>query len=149
MLDLSGETYLWIKALHIISFASWMAGLWYLPRLFVYHTNAKPGSELSQTFQVMERRLYRAIMTPAMAATWVLGAVLWMELQDFESPWLLAKIGCAVGMTFFHFASAAWLTDFANELNERSEVFYRAANEIPTLLLIAIVILGVLKPVFE
>jgi putative membrane protein len=138
--------YLWIKALHVIAVISWMAGMLYLPRLFVYHAAAKPGSEPSETFKVMERRLLRYIMTPAMIATWILGIVLVLETRAFGAGWFRVKFALVLVMTLMHGLFTHWMRDFAYDRNPRSEKFYRIANEIPTLLMIAIVLLAVAKP---
>ncbi|MBI3453038.1 MAG: protoporphyrinogen oxidase HemJ [Rhodospirillales bacterium] len=140
-----GEYYLWIKALHVISVIAWMAGLLYLPRLFVYHCAAKPGSELSETLKVMERRLLRAIMNPAMIAAYVFGGLM-LVIQDWSAGWLHAKLALVAAMTWLHHLLAQWRKDFAADRNARPQRFYRIANEIPTLLLIGIVLLVIVKP---
>lgn len=142
-------TYLIVKALHIIAVIAWMAGIFYLPRLFVYHAEAKPGSELSETFKVMERRLLKAIMTPAMLASWVLG--LWLAIDfgivDWSGDgWFHAKLLLVVVLTVYHMVLARWRKDFEADRNTRSHRFYRVANEVPTLLLIGIVLLVVVRP---
>jgi putative membrane protein len=142
---LSAAAYLWLKALHLIFVIAWMAGLFYLPRLFVYHTQAKPGSDQSELFKVMERRLYRAIMAPALALTLIFGGLL-LTNADWTAGWLWVKLGLLAGMVVFHFACGRWKNEFAQDANRHSEKFYRIANEIPTLLMIGIVILAVLKP---
>lgn len=146
MFGLSGDAYLWIKAFHIISVISWMAGLLYLPRLFVYHAQVDPRSEVSETLKVMERRLLRAIMNPAMIASWLFGLVMMLELQAWDQLWLHAKLTGVVAMTGMHMAMAKWRRDFAEDRNTRSHKFYRFANEAPTLLMIAIVIFVVVEP---
>jgi putative membrane protein len=138
--------YLWIKAFHIIAVIAWMAGMLYLPRLFVYHASAKPGSEQSETFKVMERRLLKAIMRPAMIVTWLLGIVLVLQGQFLGATWFHVKITLVVAMTILHGLFSHWAHDFALDRNPRSPKFYRIANEIPTILLIAIVILATVKP---
>ena len=143
--------YEWIKAFHIIAFTAWMAGMLYLPRLFVYHCVAEKGSVQSETFKVMERRLLRAIINPAMMATWVLGLWLaWLGPDSrygwFGSPWLQAKLALVVLLSALHGLLARWRKDFAADRNRHSQRFYRFINEIPTLLLIGIVILAVVKP---
>ncbi len=141
------EWYLIIKALHIIAMVAWMAGMFYLPRLYVYHAETQPGSETSETFKVMEHRLLRIIINPAMIATWVLGLVLMFGFIDWRSAgWLHAKLALVILLTIFHILLARWRKDFAADRNMRSSRFYRIANEIPTLLLIFIVFLAVLKP---
>jgi putative membrane protein len=138
--------YPWIKAFHIIAVIAWMAGMLYLPRLFVYHASAKPGSEQSETFKLMERRLLKAIMTPAMIATWLLGIVLVLQGQFLAASWFHVKITLVLAMTVLHGLFAHWAHDFALDRNPRSPKFYRIANEIPTVLLIVIVILATVKP---
>lgn len=140
------DWYPWLKALHVIAVIAWMAGLLYLPRLFVYHCGAAPGSEKSETFKIMERRLLRAIMNPAMIASWIFGlAVAW--IGDFWSDgWFHAKTGLVILLTVAHMAMARWRRDFEDDKNTHSERFYRIANEAPTLLMIGIVILVIVKP---
>jgi len=148
VLELSATAYLWIKALHVISVIAWMAGLLYLPRLFVYHSKTAVGSEASETFKVMERRLLRAIMNPAMIASFVFGGLL---LLDFGSDawsmgWLHLKLLSLIGLVGMHMAMAGWRRAFAEDRNTRSERFFRVTNEVPTLLMIIIVIMAVVKP---
>jgi len=138
--------YLYLKAFHIIAVIAWMAGLLYLPRLFVYHAAAKPGSELSETFKVMERRLLTFIMTPAMIATWLLGIFLALQGGFLSAGWFHAKLVLVLAMTVMHGLFSYWVDDFAFDRNQRPQNFYRIANEIPTILLIAIVLLAVVKP---
>lgn len=146
MLEVMGESYLWIKALHVVSVISWMAGLLYLPRLFVYHSQVASGSEASELFKIMERRLLRAIMYPAMGASWILGILLLLELGDFRSIWVWIKLGAAVGLVMLHLMMAKWRLDFAQDRNRHSEKFYRVINEFPTMLMIIIVVFAVVKP---
>jgi putative membrane protein len=141
-----GSLYPWLKAFHIIAVIAWMAGLFYLPRLFVYHAAAPVGSDKSDTFKVMERRLQRAIMNPAMAATWLFGVAIATIGGWWLSPWLHAKIVLVVVMTGFNFWLALRRRDFENDRNRYSARTYRILNELPTLLVIAIVILAVVKP---
>jgi protoporphyrinogen IX oxidase len=139
--------YLWLKALHIIAVISWMAGLLYLPRLMVYHANAKPGSELSETLKVMERRLLRYIMTPAMIVSWIVGLYLAFVHVGFAGNfWLHAKLVLVIAMSASHGYMARWVREFAEDRNTRPHRFYRIANEVPTLLMLGIVILAVAKP---
>jgi putative membrane protein len=143
--------YEWIKAFHIIAVIAWMAGMLYLPRLFVYHCAAEKGSLQSETFKVMERRLLRGIINPAMMATWVLGLWLaWLGPDSrygwFASGWLQAKIVLVLALTAVHGLLARWRKDFAADRNQHSQRFYRVINEVPTVLLILIVLLVVLKP---
>ena len=138
--------YLWFKALHIIAVIAWMAGMLYLPRLFVYHCEAVPGSVQSETFKVMERRLLRAIINPAMIATWALGLWLAWDAGFFSDAWLHAKLALVVILSGIHGFFARCVADFANDRNTRPQRFYRIINEVPTLLMILIVILVVVKP---
>jgi protoporphyrinogen IX oxidase len=148
MIDLSVEAYLYVKAAHIISVIAWMAGLLYLPRLFVYHTETIAGSELSETLKVMERRLLRAIMTPAMLASLIFGGILIAAQPEgaWLQVWLLIKLFAAFILVVMHMVMAGWRKDFAEDRNTRPQKFYRYANEIPTLLMIIIVIFAVVKP---
>lgn len=146
MLDVSATMFLWIKALHIISVIAWMAGLLYLPRLFVYHADCTPGSEQSETFKVMERRLLRAIMNPAMIASFVFGGLLLAILNDWSSGWIYVKLVCVLGLAGLHGSMSKWRREFAEDRNERSAKFYRMMNEAPTVLMIIIVIMAVVKP---
>ena len=140
------EWYCWLKALHIISVIAWMAGMLYLPRLFVYHCSAPVGSVQSETFKVMERRLLRAITNPAMVATWVFGLWLaWLGGWVFAT-WFQAKFVLVIVMSGVHGMLSRYRRDFAADQNRHSEKFYRIINEVPTLLMIAIVLLAVLKP---
>ncbi len=138
--------YEWVKALHIISVIAWMAGLLYLPRLYVYHCAAKPGSELSETLKIMERRLLKAIMNPAMISSWVFGLWLAWLIEAWTDPWLHAKALLILLLTASHMAMGKWRRDFEQDANTRSHKFYRIANEVPTLAMIGIVILVVVKP---
>jgi len=148
MIELSSESYLWIKALHMISVISWMAGLLYLPRLFVYHTQAAVGSEQSETFKIMERRLLRAIMTPALLASWIFGLVMVAAEGEtyWSDGWFMIKGVAVIGLTISHMRMAAWRRDFAEDANTRSEKFFRVANEVPTVLMIIIVIMVIVRP---
>jgi putative membrane protein len=137
---------MWLKALHILAVIAWLAGLLYLPRLFVYHCAAAPGSDLARTFEVMELRLLRRIMNPAMIAVWVTGPLLAWGLGVYRDGWLMAKFLLVVLLTGYHHALGRWRKDFAAARNAHAERFYRLANEVPTLLLIGIVWLVVLKP---
>ncbi|MEW5730008.1 MAG: protoporphyrinogen oxidase HemJ [Pseudomonadota bacterium] len=143
---MSGETYLWLKAVHVIAVISWMAGLLYLPRLFVYHTEVKPGSEASEKFKVMERRLLKAIMAPAAVVAWALGLTMAVTGGLFQDGWFHAKLALVVLMTASHIAMIRWKNAFAADRNTRPQKFYRLMNEVPTLLMIGIVILVILKP---
>jgi putative membrane protein len=138
--------YDWLKALHVIAVIAWMAGMLYLPRLFVYHADAKPGSELSETFKVMERRLLRAIINPAMGAAWIFG--LWMAWEGdlWDQHWFQVKLALVIAMSTLHGFLSRWRRDFAADANRHSAKFYRVINEVPTLLLIGIVIMVIVKP---
>jgi putative membrane protein len=138
--------YDWIKAFHVIAVIAWMAGMLYLPRLFVYHCGAEPGSRQSETFKVMERRLLRVITTPAMIVAWVLGAWLVWQGGFVGAGWFHAKLVLVIVLSALHGQYVVWTRAFAADRNPRSEKFYRIANEIPTLLMIGIVILAVVKP---
>jgi putative membrane protein len=143
--------YDWLKALHVISVIAWMAGMLYLPRLFVYHCDAEPGSKQSETFKVMERRLLKAIINPAMIAAWLFGiAMIWygglLAGPWFEPGWLYSKILLVLAMSALHGFYVRWVRDFAADRNTHSARFYRIINEVPTVLMIAIVILVVVKP---
>ncbi len=145
MKDLVLGLYPWIKALHLISLIAWMAGLLYLPRLFVYHCTAAPGSAQSETFKVMERRLIRAIMNPAMIATWLFGVLL-LWVQDWSQGWLHAKLLLVFLLTGMHHVFSRWRKAFERDANTRPARTYRIANEVPTGIMIAVVILVVVKP---
>jgi putative membrane protein len=146
MSALAGTAYLWMKAIHIMAVIAWMAGIFYLPRLFVYHASAKAGSETSETFKVMERRLYSAIMTPAMIATWLAGLALATSGHFWADGWLSAKLVLVIAMTVFHVWLGRRVRDFSADRNQLPARLYRLANELPTLLVIGIVILVVVKP---
>jgi putative membrane protein len=138
--------YLWLKAFHIIAVISWMAGMLYLPRLFVYHCEAEPGSKQSETFKTMERRLLNAIMTPAMAVTWILGIVMLIQGHWLGAGWFHLKFALVITMSAMHGLFSRYVADFARDRNRHTQKFFRIVNEIPTLLMIAIVILAVVKP---
>jgi protoporphyrinogen IX oxidase len=138
--------YLWIKAFHVVAVISWMAGMLYLPRLFVYHCNAPQGSIQSDTFKIMERRLLKAIMTPAMALTWILGLILIWQGGWITSGWLHAKIALVLLLSGAHGFMSRAVKDFASDRNVRPAKFYRMLNEVPTVLMIGIVILVIVKP---
>jgi protoporphyrinogen IX oxidase len=138
--------YPWLKALHVIAIMSWMAGMLYLPRLFVYHTAAEIGSVQSETFKVMERRLLRAIINPAMIVTWVTG--LWLAWRGFQflGGWLHAKIFLVLTLSAAHGYFSASVRRFAQDRNDRAARYWRIMNEVPTALMIGIVILVIVKP---
>jgi putative membrane protein len=140
--------YPWIKAAHIVSMVAWMAGLLYLPRLFVYHAEAAPGSDTAETFKLMEWRLLRGIMNPAMIATLIFGALLAATpgLVAWSMGWIWVKLTGVVGLLLLHHRYARWRKDFAADKNTRPARFYRLVNEIPMLILIVIVVMVVAKP---
>ncbi len=143
------DFYLYIKALHLIAVIAWMAALLYLPRLYVYHADAAPGSETSETFKVMERRLLKAIATPALIASWVFALILIFGygVIDWSSDfWFHAKLTLVILMSGFHGMLAKWRKDFEADRNMRSTRFYRIANEVPTVMMIIVVILVVVRP---
>jgi protoporphyrinogen IX oxidase len=138
--------YNWIKALHIIAVISWMAGMLYLPRLFVYHCAAEKGSRQSETFKLMERRLMRAIINPAMIATWLSGLYLAWAAHFFAAGWLQAKLLVVLILSAVHGLLSRWRKDFAADRNAHDQKFYRIINEVPTVLMIGAVVLVVVKP---
>jgi protoporphyrinogen IX oxidase len=137
-----------MKSLHIVSMVAWMAGLLYLPRLYVYHSMAAPGSDQSETFKVMERRLQRGIMTPAMIATWSFGFALAVTpgVVNWGMGWIWVKLALVAALTVFHVTLTRWRALFSADRNRHSTRFFRAVNELPTLALIAVVVLVVVKP---
>lgn len=138
--------YFWIKALHIMAVISWMATLLYLPRLFVYHCGAPVGSQQSETFKLMEKRLLRQIANPAMAVTWLAGLYLVWEGGWYTQGWMHAKFALVIALSAFHGMQAKWMREFATDQRVRTERFFRMVNEVPALLMIGIVILVVVKP---
>ncbi len=138
--------YDWIKALHVIAVISWMAGMLYLPRLFVYHCDAEPGSKQSETFKVMERRLLKAIINPAMTVTWLAGLYLAWAGHWFSASWFHGKLLLVLLLSGVHGFFVSYVRDFGADRNTRSQRFYRFINEVPTLLMIGIVILVIVKP---
>ncbi|WP_376985025.1 protoporphyrinogen oxidase HemJ [Bosea sp. R86505] len=138
--------YEWLKAVHVLAVISWMAGMLYLPRLMVYHVDAEPGSAQSETFKVMERRLLKGIMNPAMIVTWVLGLYLAWDAFAFKGGWLHGKILLVVLLSGVHGYLVGRVRDFANDRNTKSGRFYRIINEVPAVLMVGIVILVIVKP---
>ncbi|GBQ82390.1 hypothetical protein AA13595_0916 [Gluconacetobacter johannae DSM 13595] len=138
----------WFKALHVMSLIAWMAGLFYLPRLFVYHCQVVPRSAESERFKVMERKLLRQIMTPAMICTFLFGILLALTpgTVDWHAGWWYTKIAGVLGLAGFHGACASWRRQFQSDRNTRPENFYRAANEIPTVLMMVVVIMVIVRP---
>jgi putative membrane protein len=146
MIDFVLRYYLWFKSAHIIMSIAWMAGLFYLPRLFVYHTQTEPGSDGYLRFVTMEEKLLTIIMLPALTATWIFGLINAWAMNYWLDGWFLAKLGLAVLMTVVHFLDSWWAYQFVRGRNVHSERFFRVWNEAPTLLMIGIVILVVVKP---
>ena len=138
--------YEWVKSLHVISIIAWMAALLYLPRLMVYHADSPAGSEKSETFKVMERRLLKGIAGPAMAGAWVFGLWTAWLIGAWHEGWFWAKLACVVGLSAFHGVAAGWVRAFAEDRNSRPVRFYRLVNEIPTALMVVIVFLVIVKP---
>jgi putative membrane protein len=144
------NAYLWLKAAHIVAVIAWMAGLFYLPRLFVYHSIEKPGSHSSALFKVMERRLYGIIMWPAMVAAWLTGAALVWLLWDSgitNEGWAWIKFSAVLLLSTLHLRLGWHVGQFQSDQNKRSSRYFRVLNEVPTLLMIIIVIMVVTKPV--
>ena len=143
------DVYLYVKAFHVIAVIAWMAGMLYLPRLYFYHVGAAHGSELSETLKLMENRLLRFIINPAMIATWILGLILIFAFDVIDlrtAGWLHVKLTAVVLLSVLHGMLAKWRKDFAADRNTRSARFYRLINEVPTVLLIIIVIMVIVKP---
>ncbi len=139
--------YPWVKALHVISVIAWMAGLFYLPRLFVYHAKAPVGSSESETFKVMEAKLMRVIMAPAAVATWVFGlTMIAISPALLHEAWLIVKLIFVVGLTGMHHGMSGWRRAFAEDRNKHPEKFFRIANEVPTLAVMVIVVMVIVRP---
>jgi protoporphyrinogen IX oxidase len=138
--------YLWLKAFHVMAVIAWMAGMLYLPRLFVYHCGAEKGSRQSETFKVMERRLLRGIINPAMVVTWALGLWLAYDGAWLSAHWLYVKVLLVLVLSGIHGMLARWTADLAADRNRHSEQFYRILNEVPAVLMVGIVIMVVIKP---
>ncbi len=141
-----GAGYLWLKAIHIIFVIAWMAGLLYLPRLFVYHCEAQPGSPDDERFKIMERRLMNAIMNPAMVISLGVGTILRINLDQWTAGWLHVKLLALAGLVATHFLLNRWRMAFVRNQNRHSAKFYRAINEVPTVLMMVIVIMAVVRP---
>ncbi|MFC3691440.1 protoporphyrinogen oxidase HemJ [Chenggangzhangella methanolivorans] len=140
------DVYLWIKALHVVAVIAWMAAMLYLPRLFVYHSVTPVGSAQSETFKVMERRLLKAISNPAMAVTWLAGIVLIWQGGWMSSGWLHGKLALVIAMSAVHGKLVKHVREFAEDRNTKSQRYFRILNEVPTVLMIGIVILVIVKP---
>ena len=140
--------YPWTKALHVIAMVAWMAGMLYLPRLYVYHCDTVPGSVESERFKMMERRLLRQIINPAMIATWIFGILLVLtpSVLDWGWHWWHVKLAAVVLLSGFHGMLSRWRRDFLADRNVRPQKFYRIANEVPTLLLVVVVVMVIVRP---
>ena len=147
LIVLSGTALLWIKAGHVIGVIAWMAGMLYLPRLFVYHVDATPGTTQSETFKIMERRLMKAIINPAMIMTLIFGVILLLAQPELmRQGWLHAKLTLIFGLFALHGMMSGWLKAFAADRNRKSAKFFRIVNEVPTALMMLIVILVIVRP---
>jgi putative membrane protein len=138
--------YDWLKAFHVIAVIAWMAGMLYLPRLFVYHCEAEPGSKQSETFKVMERRLMRGIINPSMIAVWLLGLWLAWDSGFWRAGWMHAKFAAVLVLSGLHGYLSRWRRDFERDQNRHTAKFYRIVNEIPAVLMVVIVVLVIVKP---
>ncbi len=146
-MNISSDMYLWFKTAHIISVIAWMAGLLYLPRLFVYHAKVETGSETSEIFKIMERRLLKLIMNPSMFFSLFFGGLMLIDQStDWNEIWLYVKLVCVGGLIFIHVKMGIWRKDFESDINTKSDKFFRFINEVPTVLMIVIIIMVVLKP---
>jgi len=146
MIEFFQDYYSLFLSLHIISVISWMAGMFYMPRLFVYHTRLEAGSDASEMFKEMEYKLIRIIINPAMMATWIFGLILAFSQQVWSEPWFHVKFLLVILMSGFHGFLSRWRKEFARDENKRDEKFYRLANEVPTVLMILIVLLVIFQP---
>ena len=147
-MEISTYSILWIKVLHIVAVISWMAGLLYLPRLFIYHCKSAKGSDKSETFKVMELRLLRAIMNPAMIITLLTGGLMTYSYGSsiHTEPWFVVKVSCFTILLVTHMYMGKWRKDFEMVINQKSQLFFRFMNEVPTCLMIIIIIMVVVKP---
>jgi putative membrane protein len=147
-LRLLASLYLWTKAFHVISVIAWMSGMFYLPRLYVYHCDVGPGSAESERFKVMERRLLRQIINPAMIASWTFGVLLVLTpgVIDWSAGWWHVKLAAVIVLSGFHGLLSRWRRAFLEDRNRRPQRFYRIANEVPTLLVIIIVVMVIVRP---
>ncbi len=146
MIDFLADHYLWFLSLHIIAVISWMAGMFYMPRLFVYHTRLEVGSDASEMFKEMERKLIRIIINPAMILTWLFGLCMAFGQELWSSPWFQVKFVLVILMSGFHGYLSRWRREFERDENRHNEKFYRRVNEVPTILMIVIVFLVIMKP---
>lgn len=139
--------FLWYKAIHVISIISWMAAMFYMPRLLAYHSKVTIGSEMDETFKIMERRLLKIIMTPAMISSYIFGLIVaYIYGVEAMGIWFHVKMLAVLGLTALHGLNAKWVKDFANSRNQHSEKFYRMINEVPVVLMIIAVVMVVVKP---
>tara|TARA_B100000965_G_scaffold358401_1_gene337758 strand:- start:68 stop:514 length:447 start_codon:yes stop_codon:yes gene_type:complete len=147
-MELSGDAYLWIKGLHVISVIAWMAGLLYLPRLYVYHVDAEPGSDKSETFKIMERRLMRGILNPSMMASVIFGLIMVYDSSPaiWQAGWFHAKLTAVIAMLVMHVFCGKWRRAFAEDRNAHSGRFYRFMNEVPAVLMVVIVLMVIVQP---
>lgn len=148
MLDFLSEWYLWIKSLHIAAVIAWMAGMMYLPRLFVYHCDAPVGSAQSETFKIMERKLLRGIINPAMFVTFLLGGLLLVTpgVIDWSDGWIWVKLGTVLALGAIHGSFSKWRKEFAADQNTRPAKFYRLINEVPFIFLLVIIVMVIVRP---
>ena len=147
-MELSGDAYLWIKGLHVISVIAWMAGLLYLPRLYVYHVDAEPGSDKSETFKIMERRLMRGILNPSMMASVIFGLIMVYDSSPaiWQAGWFHTKLTAVIAMLVMHVFCGKWRRAFAEDRNTHSGRFYRFMNEVPAVLMVGIVLMVIVQP---
>mgnify|MGYP006131318137 FL=1 len=147
-MEITSTAFDWIKALHVISVISWMVGLLYLPRLFIYHCESEKGSDKSETFKIMERRLLRAIMNPAMVISFITGGLMVYSYGYLlvTETWFLAKVICLFLLVIIHMYMSKWRKEFEGDVNQKSQKFFRYMNEVPTVLMIIIVIMVIVKP---
>ena len=146
MVDWLGEAYPWVKAMHLMAVIAWMAGMLYLPRLFVYHADAEAGSDKAETFKIMERRLLRGIMNPAMILVWVFGIMLYTSGGYWSEGWMHAKWLLVILLTGYHHLLARHFKDFREDRNSKTSRYFRMINELPALMMVGIVILVIVKP---
>lgn len=145
-MDILIDYYQWIKAIHIMAVISWMAGLFYLPRLYVYHADVPVGSDQDILFQTMEYKLLRVIMNPAMIVAWVFGLLLILSIDAYSFGWFHVKFAGVLAMTWFHMKCAGWRKMFARGENDKPHSYFRKMNEVPTVLMIIIVIMVIVRP---